>query len=221
MIILHAGFFGQQFFLWGETPVGNHSPASLKSRSGRSLAKRRISPGAFRFGGAAEKLANALEESGLDFQIGKRDRAAAFIWVPTADGEAIPSSALIAGPPKTGRKDLPSSMENRCPAAVRRPGHRTAEPLRREENPGPRGDCRERPGLLGNGLALCRGPHGQRAISSRYGGAGQGLPGPMGAGLFGCRRGAFLQTRRLDAGIRTGLDLGGFFASRLVFAFRS
>lgn len=104
MIILHAGFFGQQFFLWGETPVGNHSPASLKSRSGRSLAKRRNSPGAFRFGGAAEKLANALEESGLDFQIGKRDRAAAFIWVPTADGEAIPSSALIAGPPKPGGK---------------------------------------------------------------------------------------------------------------------
>jgi SNF2 family DNA or RNA helicase len=126
MIILHAGLLAPQFLLWGETSAENHSPASPKSRSGRSPAKRRGHPGAFPYGALAARLAEALQESGIHFKIGKKDIASANIWVPTADAEVVSSSALIAEPPKANAK---MGLRPRKIDALRLPPDRAIELL--------------------------------------------------------------------------------------------
>ena len=100
MILLHAAFIDWKFFLWGETAAGDPSSASRKARSGPSLAKGHDSPRAFRYGASVERLKRALRESGLAFPITRKDWVSGVIWIPTVDGEAIPSSPLIAELPK-------------------------------------------------------------------------------------------------------------------------
>lgn len=96
MIILHAGVLDEQFLLWGEIPVEKKAPLDKKGR-------RKDDPGStssfskpLPYDAGAEKLSAALKEAGLGLRVSKRLTEAMIAWLPTVDGQPVPSSPLIA-----------------------------------------------------------------------------------------------------------------------------
>src|SRR5262245_42927641 len=101
MIILHAGFFDHQLWLWGEVPAGTATESS--ARRGRKTPpkskKREKLRDRLPFDAGPDGLLAALNEVVSDLDMGKDDVKTAAIWLPTVEGQPVASSPLIAEPP--------------------------------------------------------------------------------------------------------------------------
>ncbi len=97
MIILHAGFFDHQLWLWGEAPAGTVTESSAKRgrKTPPKVKKRERLP----FDAGGDGLLAALDEVVSGLKMGKDDVKTATMWLPTVDGQPVASSPLIAEPP--------------------------------------------------------------------------------------------------------------------------
>lgn len=106
MIVLHAGIVEGQFFLWGETPA--EQKPSLEKKSRRKAAPG--SPSSFSkplpYDAGAKRLSNAFEEAGLNLEAKKSFIEEVLIWLPTVDGQPVPSSPLIGETPEGDAKAI-------------------------------------------------------------------------------------------------------------------
>jgi SNF2 family DNA or RNA helicase len=102
MIILHAGFFDHQLWLWGEAPAGTatETPAKRERKTSAKAKKRERLP--CDVGG--DGLLLALNEVVSGLKMGKDDVGTATIWLPTVDSQPVASSPLIAEPPPSNGK---------------------------------------------------------------------------------------------------------------------
>lgn len=89
MIILHAGRVGKQFFLWGESPAENETPVV---RRGGKPKTPILKP--YPYDSGVENLSSALEL--LLGSAGRKKAEKINVWVPTIDGNPVPSSPLVA-----------------------------------------------------------------------------------------------------------------------------
>src|SRR6266542_1073967 len=106
MIILHAGFFDHQLWLWGEAPAGTATEAS--ARRGRRIPPKARKRDRLRerlpFDAGGDGLLAALDEVVSGLKMGKDDVKTATIWLPAVEGQPVASSPLIAEPPPSGGK---------------------------------------------------------------------------------------------------------------------
>lgn len=96
MIILHAGVLEGQFFLWGEIPAERKASLNKEGRRKGDPASTSSSSKPLPYDAGAKKLFAALKEGGLEFKVSKRFTEAMIAWLPTVDGQPVPSSPLIA-----------------------------------------------------------------------------------------------------------------------------
>lgn len=100
MIILHAGFSDNQFFLWGETPKSTEVQSSKKTgRKSKSITSR-----PFPYDTPFERLIGAIQESGIRFTVDKKQLKSITAWLPTVANEPIASSPIIAEKPDSSEK---------------------------------------------------------------------------------------------------------------------
>src|SRR5882672_8962696 len=102
MIILHAGFFDHQLWLWGEAPARTvlETPARRGRKATAKARKRERLP----FDAGGDGLLAALNEVVSGLKMGKDDVGTATIWLPAVDGQPVASSPLIAEPPSSNGK---------------------------------------------------------------------------------------------------------------------
>lgn len=94
MLVLHAGVVEHRLLLWGEMPANvQTSPRHRKTQS--------AAPRCLPYDAGAEHLSRAICEAGFLGQVNKNNFETFFLWLPTADRQAVASSALIAEPPST------------------------------------------------------------------------------------------------------------------------
>ncbi len=101
MIILHAGFFDHQLWLWGEAPArpASETPAKRGRKATAKAKAKKLETLPFDAGGDAMLAALSEVVSGL--KMGKDGLETAAIWLPASDGQPIASSPLIAEPPSS------------------------------------------------------------------------------------------------------------------------
>ncbi|MFN0085137.1 MAG: DEAD/DEAH box helicase [Blastocatellia bacterium] len=102
MIILHAGFFDDQIHLWGEAPIGEAPESESEKRRAASRAKTKSK--LYRYDAGAERLIAALGEIVPGAAIDASDLEARTVWLPTVEGLACASNALIDEPSPPGSK---------------------------------------------------------------------------------------------------------------------
>jgi SNF2 family DNA or RNA helicase len=89
MLVLHAAFYEDRLHLWGESALSEDapkSPALVKSSPYRT---------------DVTVLRERLTEAGLRFQADRRAMGEPWFWLPTQGDAPLPSSPLIADPPKS------------------------------------------------------------------------------------------------------------------------
>ncbi|MGH9753224.1 MAG: DEAD/DEAH box helicase, partial [Blastocatellia bacterium] len=104
MIILHAGFFDHQLWLWGEAPAGTATESS--ARRGRKASAKAKKQERLPFDAGSDGLLAALNEVVSGLKMGKDDVETAAIWLPTVDGHPVASSSIIAEPPSSNGKAM-------------------------------------------------------------------------------------------------------------------
>lgn len=105
MIVLHAGVEGGQLLLWGETPLEPAPPRP--GRCGHAKRGRlRTAPPLLPYDAGAERLLAALGEAGIGFKANRGRTETVIVWLPTVDGTPVPSSPLIAEPPRSRAKAI-------------------------------------------------------------------------------------------------------------------
>ncbi|MDQ1254127.1 MAG: hypothetical protein QG646_3347 [Euryarchaeota archaeon] len=92
MIILHAGKVGKKYFIWGESPAEN---GKKEVRRGRKPKKPAVKP--YPYDSSFENLSSALEL--MLGSIDQKKTEKINVWMPTKDGNPVPSSPLIAETP--------------------------------------------------------------------------------------------------------------------------
>ncbi|MEM3112518.1 MAG: hypothetical protein QXY90_05715, partial [Candidatus Anstonellales archaeon] len=90
MIVLHAGFFEKNLFLWGEVPL------EVDHRKKKRSKVKGI--GFFPYGAGSERLSSALKETVSGIKIGKKSFKTMIVWLPSADGTPSVSSEMIGEP---------------------------------------------------------------------------------------------------------------------------
>lgn len=100
MIVLHAGFWDESLWLWGESPASENTPLARTRKHQLTATGSPRLPYDVREGGLREAVADTLDVR----QTKKKDFVSAVAWLPTAEGRPSASSALIAGPFKSSRK---------------------------------------------------------------------------------------------------------------------
>ncbi|MCG3162682.1 MAG: RNA polymerase-associated protein RapA [Acidobacteria bacterium] len=104
MIIIHAGFLDYQLWLWGEAPAET-SPEAPARRGRKTSAKSKPkNQNRLPFDAGDERLLAALNEVVSGLKMNKSDVETATVWLPTADGQPVASSSLIAEPPSSKSK---------------------------------------------------------------------------------------------------------------------
>ncbi|OGP64583.1 MAG: helicase SNF2 [Deltaproteobacteria bacterium RBG_13_47_9] len=101
MIILHAAFLEEEFFLWGETPGEPATSVIKKPRIKNHLRAGPANPEPLRYGAGVEKLSSVLKEIDFDFKVIKKSTQVMVVWLPTVDNQPVPSSSLISEPPES------------------------------------------------------------------------------------------------------------------------
>ena len=91
MIVLHLSPWTRGFFLWGEAAA----PAEKRKPVRRARSAVRALP----FGAERRALAAAIGELSPDVKVDSTATDTRFVWMPSAAGEPIPSSPLIAEVP--------------------------------------------------------------------------------------------------------------------------
>ena len=100
MIILHAGVYEKELFLWGERPVAEPLPHRQPGqKSKRPAQSSRVYPPFLPYDAGARDLAAALMEAGIDCTASKKSTGKMIAWLPTVKSKPIASSPLIAEPP--------------------------------------------------------------------------------------------------------------------------
>src|SRR5215212_3432561 len=96
MIILHAGFQEKHLLLWGETARAESEAKSQTARSAKKATTTKAPRLIYDLG--IEGLMAALAEFLSGLQLEKTDFEEVAVWLPTVDGQAQASNALIADP---------------------------------------------------------------------------------------------------------------------------
>ena len=99
MITLHAGESNGALVLWGEASRDDVRPTS---RRRRRTKVPHTSP--HPFGAGTNELAEALEETALGFKPAASRACRVTAWLPTRGDSPVPSSTLIAEPPRSRAK---------------------------------------------------------------------------------------------------------------------
>ncbi len=95
MIILHAGFIGEELLLWGEQPLEvNALPDTRRKRSSKVA---RVAH--FPYGTPEQALLSALHISGVVVLPTRPRSRPQTVWLPTIDSLPVPSSPMIATQP--------------------------------------------------------------------------------------------------------------------------
>jgi SNF2 family DNA or RNA helicase len=124
MIILHATFLEGELLIWGETPGEPETPTLKKPRKRSNLRTALTNPDPLRYDAGVEKLSAVLKEIDFDFNVTKKSIQSAIVWLPTVDGQPIPSSPLIGDLPESVRR--PALVPWKV-AVLRLPPERTVE----------------------------------------------------------------------------------------------
>src|SRR5512143_551726 len=106
MIVLHAGVWDNDLYLWGETPLeterlprrGRHGQGNFKN-PGRS-------PELYPYDAGTTALCSTLRETGFSFKLGKRSAHSLILRLPTVENQPLPSSPLIGNPPEPKREAI-------------------------------------------------------------------------------------------------------------------
>ncbi len=92
MLILHAAFFEDRLFVWGEIPA----PADLLLHRGSKGKLKAPKPSPLPYDAGREKISEALKEAGLGNLPGDFASQAVVAWLPTRKNRPLASSPLIA-----------------------------------------------------------------------------------------------------------------------------
>lgn len=104
MIIIHAGFLDYQLWLWGEAPAETAPEAPARRGRKTSAKSKPKNQNRLPFDAGDERLLAALNEVVSGLKMNKSDVETATVWLPTADGQPVASSSLIAEPPSSKSK---------------------------------------------------------------------------------------------------------------------
>ncbi len=96
MIILHAGWTGNQLSMWGETPQ--------ESTENKKPLQKSDPPYPFPYDAGFKALAQTLKKIEFEHKIYKRDSKEAILWLPTKGKKPLASSRMIDEPPATRSK---------------------------------------------------------------------------------------------------------------------
>ncbi len=101
MIILHAGECNGTLVLWGEEPKegGGTSPVPRQQRTKPAVAIP------YPFGASAKELAEALKRTALGLKPAGSGTCQVAAWLPTRGQSPVPSSPIIAEPPRSRAKE--------------------------------------------------------------------------------------------------------------------
>ncbi|MCY4529766.1 MAG: DEAD/DEAH box helicase [Chloroflexi bacterium] len=100
MIILHAGESKGTLVLWGEASMAPRVRPPSRRRRRSSGASASLHP----FAARADGLSGALKETGLSLKPAAKRACHVTAWLPTKGDRPIPSSSLIAEPPRSRAK---------------------------------------------------------------------------------------------------------------------
>ncbi len=100
MIILHAGESKGTLVLWGEASMDTRVRPTSRRRRRSSGASASLHP----FAARADGLSGALKETGLSLKPAAKRACHVTAWLPTKGDSPIPSSSLIAEPPRSRAK---------------------------------------------------------------------------------------------------------------------
>ena len=108
MIILHAGFVDDQFFLWGETPAEAVKKRTTSKKASKTtkktLTQKKLLSNLLPYDAGFKKISQALKDAGCSFRVYHRDMLPAVIWLPTKGAKPFASSPIIDAPPATRYK---------------------------------------------------------------------------------------------------------------------
>ena len=110
MIILHGGMNAGWMLLWAE-----QSPDELRPEGNRDPVADEHP-----YCAGPEKMVNVLAHAASGFQAGSGETISATVWLPSRSGRRLPSSALMADPPRSRAK--PGLMPWSIPAYRVSPG---------------------------------------------------------------------------------------------------
>ena len=97
MVLLHASLIGDEFFLWGEQPLGANDPQVKRRKRSSKEVRSAVHP----FGTPQQEMLTALHTSGvavLTKQVRPRPMT---VWLPTEGSLPVPSSPIIADRPES------------------------------------------------------------------------------------------------------------------------
>ena len=100
MLILHVGELSGALVLWGEAP----REGAVASPSPRRQRTKPKGATPYPFGVSAEVLAEALKQAGLVFKPAASRACQVAAWLPTRGASPVPSSLLVAEPPRSNAK---------------------------------------------------------------------------------------------------------------------
>jgi SNF2 family DNA or RNA helicase len=95
MIALHAGFYDDRLWVWGETPC---EPGS-RSQRGRKRKLTGCSPPPLPYDPGGERIWGALQDAGIHGPAVNVQVDTVIGWLPTLDNRPVASSPLISNPP--------------------------------------------------------------------------------------------------------------------------
>lgn len=96
MIVLHLGFCGGRWLLWGETPAGDPE-SSVKGR-GRKGKRPQREP--FPFDATVEAMIGAISAAGIEKEGIEAGVLTVEAWLPSKSGRPVTSGLLAAAPPE-------------------------------------------------------------------------------------------------------------------------
>ena len=91
MLVLHAAFNKGCLHLWGESTPREEEPVTTKQTTAETYPYRT----------EISVLRDGLTQAGLPLQTNAQAAGEQTIWLPTQGGVPLPSSPLVAGPPKS------------------------------------------------------------------------------------------------------------------------
>ena len=101
MIILHAGVYEKEFFLWGEKSGETETlyPRQRKQKNQEGIRTARSHPPFSAYHAGASDLEAAFIDAGIDFTTSQKYARKMVAWLPTVETSPIASSPLIAEHP--------------------------------------------------------------------------------------------------------------------------
>ena len=157
MIILHGGWQDGWMLLWAE-----RSPNELRPKGNGDPAGGNDHP----YCADPEELVNVLTSAAPGFRADSGEAVSATAWLPSRGGSPLPSSALVADPPRSRAKPRLMPWSHTGIPSVAGGSHPDIAGLQRAGDVDQRRRHRNGPGLLEPGGALRSGAGGAAAVSA-------------------------------------------------------